>query len=50
MNALPANRPFAYGDKVLLIDNKQRRYLIDLAEGAEVGLELAPESFRVLPN
>jgi len=29
------NRPLAYGDKVLLLDNKQRRYLITLAEGAE---------------
>lgn len=29
------NRPFAYGDKVLLLDSKQRRYLITLAEGAE---------------
>ena len=29
------NRPFAFGDKVLLLDNKQRRYLITLAEGAE---------------
>jgi tRNA (adenine57-N1/adenine58-N1)-methyltransferase catalytic subunit len=29
------NRPFAYGDKVLLLDNKQRRYLITLADGAE---------------
>ena len=29
------NRPFGYGDKVLLLDNKQRRYLITLAEGAE---------------
>jgi tRNA (adenine57-N1/adenine58-N1)-methyltransferase len=29
------NRPFAYGDKVLLLDGKQRRYLITLAEGAE---------------
>ncbi len=29
------NRPFAYGDKVLLLDNKQRRYLITLTEGAE---------------
>ena len=29
------NRPFAYGDKVLLLDNKQRRYLITLSEGAE---------------
>jgi tRNA (adenine57-N1/adenine58-N1)-methyltransferase catalytic subunit len=29
------NHPFAYGDKVLLLDNKQRRYLITLAEGAE---------------
>jgi len=28
-------RPFAIGDKVLLLDNKQRRYLINLAEGAE---------------
>ena len=26
---------FAYGDKVMLIDNKQRRYLVNLAEGAE---------------
>jgi tRNA (adenine57-N1/adenine58-N1)-methyltransferase len=25
------NRPFAYGDKVLLLDNKQRRYLITLS-------------------
>jgi tRNA (adenine57-N1/adenine58-N1)-methyltransferase len=29
------NRPFAEGDKVLLIDSKQRRYLITLAVGAE---------------
>jgi tRNA (adenine57-N1/adenine58-N1)-methyltransferase len=29
------NRPFGYGDKVLMLDNKQRRYLITLAEGAE---------------
>jgi tRNA (adenine57-N1/adenine58-N1)-methyltransferase catalytic subunit len=29
------NRPFAVGDKVLLLDNKQRRYLITLAAGAE---------------
>ncbi|MCU1361611.1 MAG: trmI, partial [Ilumatobacteraceae bacterium] len=29
------NRAFDYGDKVLLIDNKQRRYLITLAEGGE---------------
>lgn len=29
------NRPLDYGDKVLLLDNKQRRYLITLAEGAE---------------
>ena len=29
------SRPFAAGDKVLLLDNKQRRYLITLAEGAE---------------
>ena len=29
------NTPFAYGDKVLLLDNKQRRYLITLAEGGE---------------
>ena len=29
------NRPFAIGDKVLLLDLKQRRYLITLAEGAE---------------
>jgi len=28
-------KPFAEGDKVLLIDGKQRRYLIDLAVGAE---------------
>ena len=29
------NHPFAAGDKVLLLDNKQRRYLITLAEAAE---------------
>ncbi|MDO8362326.1 MAG: tRNA (adenine-N1)-methyltransferase [Actinomycetota bacterium] len=29
------NRPLAYGDKVLLLDNKQRRYLITLTEAAE---------------
>ena len=29
------NHPFEYGDKVLLLDNKQRRYLITLTEGAE---------------
>ena len=29
------NRPLDFGDKVLLLDNKQRRYLITLAEGAE---------------
>ena len=29
------NRPFALGDKVLLLDNKMRRYLVTLAEGAE---------------
>ncbi|MEQ1702265.1 MAG: tRNA (adenine-N1)-methyltransferase [Ilumatobacteraceae bacterium] len=29
------NRPLAYGDKILLLDNKQRRYLITLTEGAE---------------
>ncbi|MBI4884207.1 MAG: tRNA (adenine-N1)-methyltransferase [Actinobacteria bacterium] len=29
------NRPFAIGDKVLLLDSKLRRYLITLAEGAE---------------
>ncbi len=29
------NRPFAVGDKVLLLDTKQRRYLITLAEGGE---------------
>lgn len=29
------SRPFAYGDKVLLIDGKQRRYLVTLAEGGE---------------
>jgi tRNA (adenine57-N1/adenine58-N1)-methyltransferase catalytic subunit len=29
------NQPFADGDKVLLLDSKQRRYLITLAEGAE---------------
>lgn len=29
------NRPFAYGDKMLLLDSKMRRYLITLAEGAE---------------
>lgn len=26
---------FAYGDKILLIDGKQRRYLMNLTEGAE---------------
>src|SRR4051812_35505490 len=29
------NAPFTYGEKVLLLDLKQRRYLITLAEGAE---------------
>lgn len=29
------SRPFAAGDKVLLLDTKQRRYLITLAEAAE---------------
>jgi tRNA (adenine57-N1/adenine58-N1)-methyltransferase catalytic subunit len=29
------NHPFDYGEKVLLLDNKQRRYLITLAEGGE---------------
>ena len=29
------NKEFAYGDKVLLIDGKQRRYLVTLSEGAE---------------
>ena len=29
------NRLLGYGDKVLLLDNKQRRYLITLVEGAE---------------
>ena len=33
--SLMSNRPFAIGDKVLLLDTKQRRYLITLAEGAE---------------
>jgi tRNA (adenine57-N1/adenine58-N1)-methyltransferase len=28
-------RPFAAGDKVLLLDSKQRRYMITLAEGGE---------------
>jgi tRNA (adenine57-N1/adenine58-N1)-methyltransferase len=28
-------RPFEFGDKVLLLDGKQRRYLITLAEGGE---------------
>lgn len=27
--------PFAYGEKALLIDNKQRRYLVSLTEGGE---------------
>ena len=27
--------PFAYGDKVLILDTKQRRYLITLADGGE---------------
>jgi tRNA (adenine57-N1/adenine58-N1)-methyltransferase len=48
---------FAYGDKVLLIDGKQRRYLINLTEGSEFHShagyvshsEIAgqPEGFRV---
>ena len=29
------NKPFEYGDRVLLLDNKQRRYLIILKEGGE---------------
>jgi tRNA (adenine57-N1/adenine58-N1)-methyltransferase catalytic subunit len=29
------NRPFAFGDKVLLLDTKQRRYLITLQEDGE---------------
>lgn len=29
------NRPLDYGDKVLMLDNKQRRYLVNLTEGAE---------------
>jgi tRNA (adenine57-N1/adenine58-N1)-methyltransferase catalytic subunit len=29
------NRTFAYGEKVLLLDTKQRRYLVTLAEGGE---------------
>jgi tRNA (adenine57-N1/adenine58-N1)-methyltransferase len=29
------SRPFVVGEKVLLIDNKQRRYLVTLAAGAE---------------
>ena len=29
------NHPFAYGDKVLLLDTKQRRYLITLVEDGE---------------
>ncbi len=29
------NNPFNYGEKVLLLDTKQRRYLITLAEGGE---------------
>lgn len=29
------NRPFRFGDKVLLLDTKQRRYLITLVEGGE---------------
>jgi tRNA (adenine57-N1/adenine58-N1)-methyltransferase catalytic subunit len=32
---LPANRPFAAGDKVLLLDTKQRRYLITLSDAGE---------------
>ena len=34
MNSL-TSPTFAYGDKVLLIDGKQRRYLINLTEGSE---------------
>ncbi|MFM7684919.1 MAG: tRNA (adenine-N1)-methyltransferase [Actinomycetota bacterium] len=29
------NRPLDYGDKVLMLDNKQRRYLMTLADGGE---------------
>jgi tRNA (adenine57-N1/adenine58-N1)-methyltransferase catalytic subunit len=29
------SRPFAYGDKVLFLDRKQRRYLVTLIEGGE---------------
>ena len=29
------NRPFADGDRVLLVDNKRRRHLITLATGAQ---------------
>ena len=29
------NRTFQHGDRVLLLDNKQRRYLITLKEGGE---------------
>src|SRR5262249_30016033 len=29
------NKPFDYGDRVLLLDGKQRRYLITLKEGGE---------------
>lgn len=29
------NRPFAIGDKVLLLDSKQRRYLVTLTDGGE---------------
>jgi tRNA (adenine57-N1/adenine58-N1)-methyltransferase catalytic subunit len=32
---VPAARPFAAGDRVLLVDSKQRRYLVTLAAGAE---------------
>lgn len=35
MTDVAASRPFAFGDKVLLLDIKQRRYLITLADGAE---------------
>src|SRR5581483_10388261 len=33
--AAPVTRPFAAGDRALLFDSKQRRYLVTLAEGGE---------------
>jgi tRNA (adenine57-N1/adenine58-N1)-methyltransferase len=40
--AEPAGRPFAVGDRVLLLDSKGRRYLVTLAAGAEFHTHAGP--------